>query len=102
MKSQADYKLPDFDLDTNPDGSFELDFHGRWEEVTYWEIIAMSTMIELYLYNVLKQKEVDEVQVLKLVEGMPSRLDPMIMSIGADPRISVAEFGTRRRFSKSW
>ena len=102
VKSQADYKLPDFDLSAAEDGSFKLDFHGRWEEVTYWEIIAMSTMMELYLYNVLKKNDVDEVQVMQVIEGMQNRLDGMIAQIGSDPRINVAEFGSRRRFSKAW
>lgn len=102
IRELEDYKLPDFDLGTEADGSFKLDFHGSWEEVTFWEIICMSTIMELYLYNVLKKEDIDESGVMEVVDEMQRRLDEMILKIGKDPRISVAEFGTRRRFSKSW
>lgn len=95
----TDFRLPEYDL-RKVDGNYVLEFSGPWQNVTYWETIALSIINELYyrsLMNGLSRFERETVEA----EGK-IRLAEKIKILKGRSDISFIEFGTRRRFSRDW
>jgi nicotinate phosphoribosyltransferase len=91
-------KLPEFSLKTADNGGFDLEFYGNWEEVTYWETLAMSVINELYFMNELKNYSTLEHDVVFAngIKNLSKKVEDLTY------RHNIVEFGTRRRFSKAW
>lgn len=82
------------------DGNINLDFSGKWSEVTYWETIALSIINELYYQSVmepLSEFERDTVYATG-VQKLAEKID----ILKSRPDITFCDFGTRRRFSRDW
>ncbi len=102
IKSLNGFKLPEFELWNNEDWSFKLNFSWRWDEVTYWEIISMSIISEMYFYWLIKKYWLSNSQVSWIYSWMMYRLEETAKKISQDDRVAFAEFWTRRRHSKYW
>lgn len=92
-------RLPDYHLAQRGD-DLELEFSGRWSEVTYWETIALSIVNETYARTLLRGLSLFERQAI-FAEGI-RRLRAKIHALRARPEIVFSDFGTRRRFAGVW
>ncbi len=94
-----DFRLSDFDLSVE-DGQLSLNFHGLWAETTLWEIYALSAIDELKTRASLKLLSEFELDVL--YSRAKTRLWEKMERLRGIPRLSVSDFGTRRRHSFLW
>lgn len=78
--------------------TYAIEVEGLWSEVMLWETIILSIVNELYYRGVMVEEGVDEARLicdgLARLEEKMNRLRPY--------RIWLSDFGTRRRFSRSW
>ncbi len=77
------------------DGEIEVSIKGPWLHTILFEIPVLAIINEVYFRNTQKQPDV--------VEGR-KRLDTKIGQLQADglSALKIADYGTRRRFGKSW
>jgi nicotinate phosphoribosyltransferase len=94
-----DLPLPDYELRRNG-SDLEIEFSGRWAEVTYWETIALSIINELYYRTLLRTLSPFEREAIHATGIV--RLQHKIAVLRSRPDISFSDFGTRRRFSGPW
>ena len=92
-------ELPPYHLERVGD-QFELSFEGSWPEVMFWEIPALSIIMELRSRAVLRDMGKFELQVL-YAQAM-TKLWEKIGKLKKLDKISIADFGTRRRHSFLW
>lgn len=99
LEFMAGLQLPEYDL-RKFGGQYELEFSGKWSELTYWETIALSIINELYyLYFMRKLSKFERDKVY--AEGI-KRLAEKVEILKKRPDITFCDFGTRRRFSRYW
>ena len=94
-----DFRLSDFELSAE-DGQISLNFHGLWAETTLWEIYALSAIDELKTRASLKLLSEFELDIL--YARAKTRLWEKMERLRGVPRLSVSDFGTRRRHSFLW
>ncbi|HXV60925.1 MAG TPA: nicotinate phosphoribosyltransferase [Vicinamibacteria bacterium] len=94
-----DFKLPEYELEV-VDGSFRLRFRGRWSETIYWETIGLAIVNELYYRNLMKDMSRFEKDLVDARGKL--RLSRKIEVLREHPEVKFVDFGTRRRFSRSW
>ena len=94
-----DFRLPKYNLEKNL-GNYELTFEGKWNEVSLWEIPALSIVTELRSRAVLRKMGKFELQVL-YARAM-TKLWEKIERLKKLPDLKIADFGTRRRHSFLW
>ena len=92
-------KLPPYHLERIGD-QYELSFEGNWPEVMFWEIPALSIIMELRSRAVLREMGKFELQVL-YARAM-TKLWEKIGDLKNLNNLSIADFGTRRRHSFLW
>lgn len=94
------FQLPEYYLEYR-NGDIILEFAGPWSKTIYWETIALSIINELYYRSLLKNMTRFEKEVvyatgrIRLMEKIKK-----LKELGGERLI--AEFGTRRRFSREW
>lgn len=93
-------ELPPYDLTVGIDGQYQLEFSGKWKEVTYWEIYALEIINELYFRALTGSMSDFERDCLK-AEGV-KRLESKIIELRKYPLLKFTDFGTRRRFGRDW
>jgi nicotinate phosphoribosyltransferase len=78
-----------------PNGELDITVQGPWLHTILFEIPVLAIVNEVYFRNVHK--------VPPLLEGR-KRLDDKIALLKADGlrELKIADYGTRRRFSKAW
>ncbi len=78
-----------------PSGELEIIVHGPWLHTILFEIPVLAIVNEVYFRNIQK--------VPRLMDGR-KRLDAKIALLRADglSDLKIADYGTRRRFSKAW
>ena len=96
---ERDFRLSDYDLSVR-DGQISLSFHGLWAETTMWEIYALSAIDELKTRASLKKLSEFELDVL--YARAKTRLWEKMERLRGVPKLSVSDFGTRRRHSFLW
>jgi len=92
-------KLPPYHLERIGD-QYKLSFEGSWPEVMFWEIPALSIIMELRSRAVLRDMGKFELQVL-YAQAM-TKLWAKIKDLKKLDKLSIADFGTRRRHSFLW
>jgi nicotinate phosphoribosyltransferase len=92
-------RLPPYELE-RVDGTYKLEFSGRWCEAIYWETLALSIINELYYRTLMQRLSAFERDVV-MATGT-RRLAEKIKTLRTRPGIIFSDFGTRRRFSRSW
>ena len=82
-------------VSTLPTGEIEVSIKGPWLHTILFEIPVLAIINEVYFRNTQKQPDV--------VEGR-KRLDTKIGLLQADglQALKIADYGTRRRFGKTW
>jgi nicotinate phosphoribosyltransferase len=96
---ERDFRLSDFDLSVR-DGQLSLSFHGLWAETTMWEIYALSAIDELKTRASLKR--LSELELDILYARAKTKLWEKMERLRGVPRLSISDFGTRRRHSFLW
>jgi nicotinate phosphoribosyltransferase len=78
-----------------PSGEIDITIRGPWLHTILFEIPVLAIVNEVYFRNTQKQPD--------LMEGR-QRLDVKIEQLRADglSDLKIADYGTRRRFSKAW
>jgi len=77
-------------------GEIEITIRGPWLHTILFEIPVLAIVNELYFRNTVALPDYDQGR---------RRLDAKIRSINDDPQVSgirIADYGTRRRFSRQW
>jgi len=92
-------KLPPYTLRREGE-TYHLEFVGAWEETIYWETPALAVVNELY-YRALTRDRRSSGSEDWRAEGT-ERLQRKIERLGEHPEVTFCDFGTRRRFSRSW
>ncbi|MGH9322464.1 MAG: nicotinate phosphoribosyltransferase [Vicinamibacteria bacterium] len=92
-------RLPEYELE-EVDGSFRLQFPGPWSEAIYWETVALSVVNELYNRSLMKPLSRFEKDLVSARGKL--RLAEKIRVLRKRREIRFVDFGTRRRFSRSW
>ena len=87
-------------MDSSSARQISLNFHGLWTETTLWEIYALSAIDELKTRASLKLLSEFELDVL--YARAKTRLWEKMERLRGVPRLSVSDFGTRRRHSFLW
>ena len=98
------FRLPDYEL-REEGGEISLRFHGRWSEVTMWEIPCLAIVNELRSRAALAAMSRFEIDVAyarakSRLWGKVERLRTLRGQI-ASP-LSIGDFGTRRRHGHLW
>ena len=93
------FRLPAYKLEKKH-GNYELTFEGPWNEVSMWEIPALSIVSELKSRALLRRMGKFELQVL-YARAM-TKLWEKIERLRMLPTLQIADFGTRRRHSFLW
>ncbi len=96
---ERDFHLSDYELSVR-DGQLSLSFHGLWTETTMWEIYALSAIDELKTRASLKRLSEFELDIL--YARAKTRLWEKMERLRGVPKLSVSDFGTRRRHSFLW
>ena len=96
---EKDFRLSEFELSVE-DGQISLRFHGPWTSTTMWEIYALSAIDELKTRASLKQLSEFELDIL--YARAKTRLWDKMERLRGVPRLSISDFGTRRRHSFLW
>ncbi len=99
MEWLENLQLPPYHLEKR-DGQYELTFEGVWPEVMMWEIPALAVLMEMYSRVMLKQLGKFELQIL-YARAM-TRVWEKIGRLQKLDKLSLADFGTRRRHSFLW
>lgn len=93
-------RMPPYEIGIGNDGQFLLDFPGPWEKTTYWEIYSLSILNELYFRSLMEGLSKFRKECV-FAEGV-KRLEKKILEIKKYPLLTFTDFGTRRRFSRTW
>ena len=96
---ERDFALSDYELKVE-DGQFHLSFRGPWTATTLWEIYALMIIDELKTRASLKR--LSELELDILYARAKARLWEKMERLRGVPRLSVSDFGTRRRHSFLW
>jgi len=96
---ENDFALSDYEL-TIEDGQFNLRFSGPWTATTLWEIYALTIIDELKTRASLKR--LSELELDILYARAKTRVFEKMERLRDVPRLSVSDFGTRRRHSFLW
>lgn len=99
LEFMSGLRLPGYRLE-KVGGQYELEFSGKWSEVTYWETVALSIINELYYAYFMRRLSKFEREKV-YAEGV-RRLAEKIEILKKRPDITFTDFGTRRRFSRKW
>ncbi|MEY4419457.1 MAG: hypothetical protein RLZZ498_53 [Pseudomonadota bacterium] len=83
------------DIQALPSGEIDINIHGPWLHTILFEIPVLAIVNEVYFRNTQK--------VPDFLEGR-KRLDHKIEALHAErlSDLKIADYGTRRRFSKAW
>lgn len=93
------FKLPEYQLENDGNGGYNLSFEGTWATSMMWEIPALKIINSLYLYHYAKKANVTPSEWNGVMTRMFARLYENIDMIKWDSRITFSEFGTRRAAS---
>lgn len=95
----SSYRLPEYEL-AEADGQYEIHFHGRWPDVTLWELPVLAIISELRSRAALKNVGRFELDVI--YARAKAKLWEKVTRLNKLPNLRIADFGTRRRHSFLW
>ena len=94
-------ELPDYELGTDPEsGQIVFETHGRWAEVTFWEIYVLAIVNELRNRAVLRTMGRSQLDILYARAKV--KLYAKLERLAALPDLNLTDFGTRRRHGFLW
>ncbi len=93
------YQLPEFEL-AKRDGQYVIDIHGKWSEVSLWEIPLLAIISELRSRAAMRGMGRFEVDVT--YARAKAKMWEKVLRLAKLPDLRIADFGTRRRHSFLW
>ena len=93
------YKLPDYEL-TKQDGQYQINIHGKWSDVSLWEIPLLTIISELRSRTAMRGMGRFEVDVT--YARAKAKMWEKVLRLTKLPDLKIADFGTRRRHSFLW
>lgn len=93
------YQLPEFEL-ARRDGQYVIDIHGKWSEVSLWEIPLLAIISELRSRAAMRGMGRFEVDVT--YARAKAKMWEKVLRLATLPDLKIADFGTRRRHSFLW
>ncbi len=99
LKWLEDFRLPEYEL-TREDGQYVLNFHGRWQDTTMWEIPALAIINELRSRSALRRMGRFALDVT--YARAKARVWEKVERLRRYPDLRISDFGTRRRHSHLW
>ena len=95
----SSFRLPEYDLKFHEDG-IHLEFEGEWSDVILWEIPTLTIISELKSRHFMKDMSRFDLRILFSAATMKlwNKLKKLEKH-GMDKRLTLADFGTRRRMS---
>jgi nicotinate phosphoribosyltransferase len=93
------FRLPDYKLENDGNGGYDLSFEGSWVESMMWEIPALKIVNSLYLYHYAKKASITPSEWNGIMTKTFARLYEDIDTIKWEPCVTFSEFGTRRAAS---
>jgi nicotinate phosphoribosyltransferase len=94
-----EFRLPEYQLENDGNGGYDLSFEGSWATSMMWEIPALKIVNSLYLYHYAKKAQVTPSEWNGVMTKTFARLYSDIDTMREDSRITFSEFGTRRAAS---
>lgn len=79
---------------------YELTFQGPWEQVTFWETIALAIISELYYRNLMKGMSKNELNIM--YGRATDKIYKKFKKIAEHSNALITNFGLRRRHSFLW
>ncbi len=96
------FQLPDYTLEQVGD-TYDLTFHGPWQNSMMWEILALKIVNTLYLYHYTKKAELSKTEFHGMMTQVIGRLygdiEVFRASQNSEGGVKFSEFGTRRSAS---
>ncbi|QAY79256.1 nicotinate phosphoribosyltransferase [Sphingosinicella sp. BN140058] len=94
-------RLPDYELGIDPQsGQVVFETHGRWAEVTFWEIYVLSVVNELRNRAVMKTMGRSQLDILYARAKV--KLYAKLERLAKLDDLNLTDFGTRRRHGFLW
>jgi nicotinate phosphoribosyltransferase len=94
-------RLPEYELSSDPEtGQIVFRTHGRWCEVTFWEIPLLSIVNEMRNRALLKAMSRSRLDILYARAKV--KLYAKLERLAALEDLNLTDFGTRRRHSFLW
>lgn len=93
------FRLPDYELEADGNGGYDLTFTGPWKTSIMWEILALKIVNTLYLYHYTKKARLSPSEFNGFMTKTFSRLYADIDTLKAHRDVTFSEFGTRRSAS---
>lgn len=93
-------KLPPYKLDRSDTGDYILTFTGPWQDVTFWEIYALTIVSELKTRASLKGLSKFELDITYACAK--EKLWRKLQELNKLDSLSLSDFATRRRHSFLW
>lgn len=78
---------------------YVLSAEGPWWSVTFWEIIFLTIVSELYYYHLISRSGLSTSEIMAIYTAMVARLTGKVMKLRTNPALSFILFDTRRRHS---
>jgi len=94
-----EYQLPEFEL-SKKDGQYNIDIHGKWADVSLWEIPLLTIISELRSRAAMRGMQRFEVDVT--YARAKAKMWEKVLRLKKLPNLRIADFGTRRRHSFLW
>ncbi len=98
----AKLQLPEYSVEPDGEGGYDIEFSGKWNEVTHWEIPALKIVNTLYLYHKMKKEKITESEFAQILTEMQHRLYQDIRTMREQPDMTFMEFGSRRAASTDY
>lgn len=98
------FRLPEYELEVKND-QFVLNFEGNWEDVSMWEIPALSIVNELRSRAAMKNMGKFEIDVLyaRAKAKLWDKIERLRKLKAEDEKsLKISDFGTRRRHGYLW
>ncbi len=94
-----DFRLPDYHLEADGHGEYDLEFIGTWDTSIMWEILGLKIINTLYLYHYTKKAKLSPSEFNGIMTKVFGRLYDDVDVIKSHQNVTFSEFGTRRSAS---
>lgn len=94
-----DFRLPDYHMEADGVGGYNLTFTGPWETSIMWEILGLKIINTLYLYHYIKKVKLTPSEFNGIMTKVFGRLYDDIDIVKSHQNVTFSEFGTRRSAS---
>lgn len=98
LKYLENFQLPEYQLEADEEGGYDLVFEGTWAESMLWEIYGLKIVNSLYMYHYAKTTKITPVEWNTIMSRKNTRLYDDLMLVKAS-WASINDFSARRTTS---